>query len=103
MTYPTVYEYEKTCKENEERRLHIIELEAETGRHDAAKCLAERDATRYRYMRDNAAFIDRNGPGLYWYLPRWDGDLPLDERLDQAIDAAIQDTPDSQPTSKRKI
>lgn len=44
------------------------------------------DAERYRHMRKSAAFQDRNGPGLYWYLPRWNRDLPLGERLDAAID-----------------
>jgi hypothetical protein len=48
-----------------------------------------RDALRYRYMRSNAAFQDRNGPGLYWYLPRFNRDLPLGERLDAAIDDAM--------------
>lgn len=48
-----------------------------------------RDAERYRYMRSNAAFQDRNGPGLYWYLERLNRDLPIGQRLDSAIDAAI--------------
>lgn len=49
---------------------------------------AERDAARYRYMRGNASFRDRNGPGLYWYLPRF---LPggSAEQLDASIDASI--------------
>jgi len=47
-----------------------------------------RDAKRYRYMRSTAIFQDRNGPGLYWYLPRWNRDLPIGERIDAAIDAA---------------
>ena len=46
------------------------------------------DARRYRKMRDSAAFQNRDGPGLYWYLPRWDHNLPIGERLDAAIDAA---------------
>lgn len=49
-----------------------------------------KDAERYRYMRANAAFQDRNGPGLYWYLPRCDRALPIGERLDRAIDAQMQ-------------
>lgn len=49
-----------------------------------------RDAKRYRYMRKTAAFQDRNGPGLYWYLPRWEGGLPAGERLDKAIDAHLK-------------
>lgn len=44
-----------------------------------------RDAARYRRMRACATFQDRNGPGLYWYLPRWDRDLPIGERLDKAL------------------
>ena len=48
------------------------------------------DAARYRYMRAKATFQDRNGPGLYWYLPRWDRELPIGERLDRAIDANIK-------------
>jgi hypothetical protein len=47
-----------------------------------------KDAERYRYMRNNARFLDRNGPGLYWYLPRLNMDLPIGERLDAAIDSA---------------
>lgn len=48
-----------------------------------------KDAERYRYMRSNGQFQDRNGPGVYWYLPRWGRELPLGERLDAAIDAAM--------------
>jgi hypothetical protein len=45
------------------------------------------DALRYRWMRGNATFRDRNGPGLYWYLPRFlQGGSA--EQLDAAIDAA---------------
>ena len=51
----------------------------------------ERDAARYRHMRSNATFQDRNGPGLYWYLPRWNRDLELGVRLDYAIDRAISE------------
>jgi seryl-tRNA synthetase len=48
-----------------------------------------KDAERYRHMRGNATFRDMNGPGLYWYLPRFmRGDEA--ERLDQAIDEAIE-------------
>jgi hypothetical protein len=48
-----------------------------------------RDAERYRYMRNNASFRDRNGPGLYWYLPRF---LPGGgaEQLDAAIDSQLR-------------
>ena len=44
---------------------------------------------RYQRMRNNAEFQDRNGPGLYWYLPRWNRNLPLGERLDASLDADI--------------
>ena len=46
----------------------------------------QKDAERYRYMRSNSTFQDRNGPGIYWYLPRYDRELPVGERLDKAID-----------------
>jgi hypothetical protein len=46
---------------------------------------AEKDAARYRHMRNNAAFRDRNGPGLYWYLPRYLQGSGA-EQLDAAID-----------------
>lgn len=46
------------------------------------------DAERYRFMRDNATFRDRNGPGLYWYLPRFGFAGTSAEQLDAAIDAA---------------
>ncbi len=50
-----------------------------------------KDAMRYRHMRDTAVFRDRNGPGLYWYLPRFlRGSAP--EQLDESIDAAIQES-----------
>jgi hypothetical protein len=48
-----------------------------------------KDAARYRHMRNNSTFQNRNGPGLYWYLPRYDRNLPLGDRLDAAIDAAM--------------
>lgn len=47
------------------------------------------DALRYRHMRDNATFHDRNGPGLYWYLPRFMRGSAA-EQLDEAVDAAIR-------------
>jgi len=49
-----------------------------------------KDATRYRYMRKNAVFQDRNGPGLYWYLPRLYRDMEIGERLDNAIDEQLR-------------
>ena len=50
------------------------------------------DAERYRHMRNNAQFQSRNGPGLYWYLPRFGDGKVRDEgkQLDDAIDAAIR-------------
>jgi hypothetical protein len=47
------------------------------------------DAMRYRHMRDTATFQDRNGPGLYWYLPRFMRGSAA-EQLDEAVDAAIR-------------
>lgn len=58
-------------------------------------CSTDKDAERYRHMRGTAVFQDRNGPGLYWYLPRWDRGLPIGERLDRAIDAAMLKTPNT--------
>ena len=52
----------------------------------------EQDAKRYRHLRSNAALQYRNGPGIYWYLPRWDRELPDGDRLDNAIDAALSPT-----------
>lgn len=46
------------------------------------------DAERYRHMRNNSQFQSRNGPGLYWYLPRY-GRGDEGEQLDAAIDAAL--------------
>jgi len=47
------------------------------------------DAARYRWLREHASPQWRNGPGLYWYLPRYmtgtDG-----EKLDTVLDAAIK-------------
>ena len=69
--------------------------EINTGLFDEVKRLQEQvaaleaGAKRYQHMRENAAFQDRNGPGVYWYLPRWNRELPVGERLDAAIDAAI--------------
>jgi hypothetical protein len=50
------------------------------------------DAERYRHMRNNAQFQSRNGPGLYWYLPRFGDGKVRDEgaQLDEAIDSAIR-------------
>lgn len=53
---------------------------------DEARKMRE-DAERYRYMRNNGVFRDRNGPGLYWHLPRWIHGAAA-EQLDTAIDEA---------------
>lgn len=81
-------------------KLEQAELALETDRF-AVKCLAEtehalssqleqaeKDVRRYKYMRDNAEFRDKNGPGLYWYLPRFMHGGAA-ELLDSAIDASI--------------
>jgi len=57
---------------------------------EAENAELRKDAERYRHMRKSARFQDRNGPGLYWYLPRLDHDLPSGVRLDNAIDAAMK-------------
>ena len=49
---------------------------------------ALKDANRYKFMRDNAVFKNRNGPGLYWYLPRGLYGDPA-ELLDKAIDDCL--------------
>ena len=49
---------------------------------------AQKDAERYRHMRNNAQFQSRNGHGLYWYLPRYLHGTK-GEQLDAAIDAAM--------------
>lgn len=69
------------------------ELAKATGELEAARSSRAKDALdaeRYRHMRANFSVQDRNGPGLYWYLPRWDRDLPWAERLDFAIDKEIK-------------
>jgi hypothetical protein len=52
----------------------------------------QRDALRYRYMRSNSGFQHRNGPGLYWYLPRTPElrGLTPDQTLDVIIDANMK-------------
>lgn len=64
------------------------------GQLEAERRLAEvgQGARRYRHMRSSAQFQDRNGPGIYWYLPRWDRERPLGERLDASIAAAIKES-----------
>ena len=47
----------------------------------------EEDAKRYQWMKKKATFQNRNGPGLYWYLPRYlEGDEG--DQLDKSIDDA---------------
>lgn len=47
-----------------------------------------RDAERYRKLRRKARFEWRNGPGLYWYLPRGgERGLTAADRLDDSLDA----------------
>jgi hypothetical protein len=58
---------------------------------DKIEAELRRDAERYRHMRKTARFQDRNGPGLYWYLPRLDHDLPIGVRLDNSIDEAMRE------------
>ena len=54
------------------------------------------DAERYRHMRNNSQFQSRNGPGLYWFLPRY-GQGDEGEQLDAAIDAARKGTTPTTP------
>jgi hypothetical protein len=61
----------------------------------------EKNAARYQYMRNSAAFQDRNGPGLYWYLPRYMTGSAA-ERLDVVIDAAIEAQPKNTDLGKAK-
>ena len=48
----------------------------------------EQDAKRYKYLRNSATFQNRNGPGIYWYLP-----IGLEgyeqQQLDANLDAEI--------------
>lgn len=77
-------------------RAEVVPYPYGEGRTDQPDAVL-RDAERYRYMRNNASFRDRNGPGLYWYLPRF---LPGGgaEQLDAAIDAELRRTAD--PTTE---
>jgi hypothetical protein len=64
----------------------LRQLDAMKAERDAALL----DARRYRHMRNCCGFRDRNGPGLYWYLPRQNWlNLGTAETLDADIDAAI--------------
>ena len=48
---------------------------------------AQLDAARYRWLRDKSQPQNRNGPGLYWYVPRFLQGTK-EEQLDAAIDNA---------------
>ena len=74
---------------NPRKRMALAAI-AKVGAGETAEEAVEcQDSKRYRYMRANARFQDRNGPGLYWYLPRGlTGDAG--EKLDAAIDSAMQ-------------
>jgi len=70
-------------------------LQSQLGK-DTAAILAEKpisgaeiDAERYRYMRNNAAFLNRGFPCLFWHLPRWLAGSAA-EQLDQAIDEQLR-------------
>jgi hypothetical protein len=56
---------------------------------------ARKDAERYRFLRKSATFQYRNGPGIYWYLPRGEFGKSEGERLDDNIDAALERKADS--------
>lgn len=51
---------------------------------------AQLDAARYRWLRDKSQPQNRNGPGLYWYLPRFMQGTK-EEQLDAAIDNATKE------------
>ena len=70
------------------RVCQICEQAAEIADLRAQVAALEVDAGRYRHMRNNSQFQSRNGPGLYWYLPRF-GQGDKGEQLDAAVDAAL--------------
>lgn len=73
---------------------HWTEYEQAIVQAEREACASDKiDAERYRHMRNNAQFQSRNGPGLYWYLPRFRYGKVHDEgkQLDDAIDAAIRE------------
>lgn len=78
----------KVCSTSTER---AVEVEAATKPVSQEPSDSEMalNAKRYRHMRESAVCRDRNGPGLYWYLPRHLKGDP-GERLDAAIDAAMK-------------
>lgn len=51
---------------------------------------AQLDAARYRWLRDKSQPQNRNGPGLYWHLPRFMQGTK-EEQLDAAIDNATKE------------
>lgn len=69
---------------------YMVAMAVQAEREACAK--DKQDAERYRHMRNNAQFQSRNGPGLYWYLPRFFDGKVRDEgqQLDDAVDAAIR-------------
>lgn len=72
----------------------VIEGQAYTGDffRNNERAAVLRDALRYRHMRANAVFQRRNGPGLYWCLPRTPDirGLSEGEALDANIDANMK-------------
>ena len=87
-TYPLSYRPARRAWLNDEVRKIEEALAAVEAELAAPARADEVDAARYRHMRASAGFQNRNGPGLYWYLPRWPMDGTFPERLDAAIDAA---------------
>lgn len=51
---------------------------------------SEKDAARYRHLRESATFGGNQTVDLRWYLPRFGNGLSLEERLDACIDDAIR-------------
>jgi hypothetical protein len=69
-------------REYDVQAAHIDALEAEVES-------LRGDAERYKCLRDSAKDQWRNGPGLYWYLPRWESTGTPGTRLDVALDRQI--------------
>ncbi|WP_233854022.1 hypothetical protein [Paraburkholderia sp. HD33-4] len=65
----------------------IVEINAQPAQTRALTGDA-RDAARYRWLREHAIPQWRNGPGLYWYLPRLMEGSPA-EKLDTVLDSAL--------------
>jgi len=66
----------------------LDELAAELAAQAVRTEKIEKDAARYRYLQEHARFEWRNGPGLYWYLPRGGEGSPGD-RLSASIDGSL--------------